>query len=699
MRLFGLNISRNKRSAAPTNPLDDKWYVNLPFMQNTAGGALVTPETALTHTTVYACVKVISETLSMLPLVLYKRKGDGTSKDRAADHPLFQILKNAPNDRMTSMEFREMLTGHYLLRGNAYAQIIRTAGGEVDSLWPLHPARMEVKVNSETNRVEYHYRLSNNQIYVFDYEEIFHLRGPSDNGLTGRTPLDCWREAVGLGMSIESYNANFFGNSAAPAGVITMGAGQELSDTARERFKEDWQKKFGGTKRAGGVALLEEGMAWQGVGMTSTDAQMLETDKNQDLKIARAFRMPPHKIGMMEHATYSNIEFQAIEFLTDTMMPHLIRWEQAITRDLLRGEKPDKFFSEFMVDAILRGDTTSRYKAYSIGRQWGWLSVNDIRGKENMNPVDGGDVYLQPLNMIEASKASDYLMKDPAKAAPKGDNKDPNADPGNPTIAQKALQLLVEERLQAFAREVDARNVMIGENVQQLFVKIEENNQKLIENLPKPAPIPEKPAEIDNISDPGFFFVRQSAQSLFAESISLILRREINAVASLRRKKKDGAAEEEFYVEHREFAREKLVTSVALYMEQVRMLGSQHSCAVVSDAFVKRSNDEAINRFIDLYFEKYKNVGERVDEASGELAVILSQTIEKLAVPVDIKCAPNAGAVSARTQDALTSPHQNGPMKVEFPPVAPMHRVVTVLHDENGKRVYDIKDIPKGEMQ
>lgn len=534
-------------------------------------------ETALKNPTVYACVKVIAETLATLPLHLYKR-GKGETRDIASEHALYQVLRLAPNPRMTSLEFREMMTGHYLLQGNAYAQIIRNGAGEIHSLWPLHPSRMEV-LALDSGEAGYLYTKADGQKVAFKAEQIFHLRGPSDDGLKGRSQIDCFKEAVGLSLAVESYNSNFFGSNASPTGILTLPPGTVLTPKAKERLKEDWKAKFSGSGARESLAVLEEGVTWQQIGLTSVDAQLIDVAKNQVAEIARCFRMPLHKIGMMDKATYSNIEFQGIEFLTDTMLPHLARWEQVITRDLLRGEKPDKYFAEFMVNGLLRGDQESRYKSYSMGRQWGWLSTNDIRAMENLNPIEGGDIYLQPLNMIEASKASDYLMASKAPTT-QPDHTTPGADPGNPTL-KKSLDF---------------------------EGKVEKNSEKSEESAEKDS----KTAQI----------ITSITAARMAESLKRALVKENKAAAHAEEKGKGEEFRSTFYEAHRSLVVDALTPAAQMYAGH--LCGLSDGAVPTDSAPVKRAIDETVNE----YYNRHKVAGDKIDSSSEALSAFLVQRLQ-----------------------------------------------------------------------
>jgi HK97 family phage portal protein len=339
---------------------------------------------------------VLAEGVGTLPLIMYRRRGDG-GKERATNHPLAAVLHDQPNRWQTSMEWREMSMGHLTLRGNAYSEMIAGARGFVDELRPLHPDRIKVWL-MKNGDLQYRHREMDNTERVIEWDRMFHLRGLSSNGLTGISVIEMAREAIGLGLATEGYGARFFSQDATPRGVLTHPG--SLTTDAAKRVVASWQEARAGLENVHKTAILDEGMEWKQMGMTSEDAQFLQTREFELTDVARWFRVPPHLIGILSRATFSNIEKQSLEFVVYTLMPWLVRWEQRISADLML--EPQIFFAEFLVAGLLRGDTKERHEAYGIARQWGWLSVNDIRRLENMNPIPNGDVYLQPTNMMPA---------------------------------------------------------------------------------------------------------------------------------------------------------------------------------------------------------------------------------------------------------------------------------------------------------
>ena len=372
-------------------------------------GVRVDEMRAMQTSAVYACVKIIAESVASLPLHLFKKGKDGKN-ELAEQHPLFSCLYEIPNEEMTSFEFREMMMSALLLWGNAYARIIRRQG-HVTELWYLKPQNMTVERDTVTGKIKYTYTDDiTNETYVYKPNQVFHLRGLSFDGVKGISPIAQAREAVGLALATEEYGAKFFGNGARPGGVLEHPG--TLKDP--EKLRDSWNKVYQGTRNSHKVAVLEEGMKYHSIGIAPEDAQFLETRKYQVNEICRMFRVPPHMVGDLERATFSNIEHQSIEFVQHTIRPWLVRWEQAISRLLLDDSERLLYFAKFNVDGLMRGDYKSRMEGYAVGRQNGWLSINDIRRLEDMAPVPaekGGDDYLVNSSMVGASLPKEQKVK------------------------------------------------------------------------------------------------------------------------------------------------------------------------------------------------------------------------------------------------------------------------------------------------
>lgn len=386
-------------------------------------GVTVSEETAFRSITYWACVRLLSETLASLPLFLYRRQ-DPRGKEKAAKHPLFQLLHTQPNPEMTSFQLREALMSHVVTWGNAYA--LKEYDSEmvkIKAIWPLRPDRITVGRDRETREIVYWYhpeasdplgRLIDGWLPI-PAHRVWHIPGLSYDGLVGYSPLNVAREAVGLALATEEFGARFFGQGT-NSGAVVEHPGR-LSPDGHTNLKNDLQEKYQGLGKAHQVMLLEEGMKFQRTSIPPNDAQFLETRKFQRSEIAAFFHVPPHMIGDLERATFSNIEEQSLEFVVYTMRPWLVRWEQSIIRSLLNPWEREEYFAEFQVDGLLRGDIESRYRAYAVARNWGWMSANDVLELENRNGIGAqGDIYMAPQNMVPADQFNASLPAPPPKS-------------------------------------------------------------------------------------------------------------------------------------------------------------------------------------------------------------------------------------------------------------------------------------------
>jgi len=386
------------RTATKPETRGEYWQEQLAVVGGgSSAGISVTPGSALTSSAVFACVRILAETIASLPLIVYERKGKG--RDRAVNFYLYPVLHDNPNEYMTSFELRETLQGHLALWGNAFSQLDYDAAGRITSIFPLRPDRMR-EIRLENGQKYYHYQLPNGQFIWLSDDKVWHLKAFGD-GIWGYSPVELLRNAIGLNMALEKFGSKFFGNGARPGGVLEHPG--TLGENAQKSLRASWNEMHAGLDNSHKVAILEEGMKWHDIGIPPEDAQFLETRKFQLNEISRIYRIPPHMIADLEKATFSNIEQQDLEFVKYTMFPWLKRWEQSIHTNLLMERERKKYYVEFLVDGLLRGDNASRSNFYATAKQWGWMSTNEIREKENMNPVEGGDVYLVPMNMIPAT--------------------------------------------------------------------------------------------------------------------------------------------------------------------------------------------------------------------------------------------------------------------------------------------------------
>lgn len=357
----------------------------------TASGVTVTEESALRLAAVYACVRVLAETVATLPLFVYERLPGG-GRRRAPDHPLYDLLHSNPNPEMTRVDFMETVMGHVALWGNSVSQIEWLRSGRPAALWPVQPNRVVVK-RDRAGRIVYEV----DSKATLQTGEVVHARGLSGNGLVGYSPIRLMRESIGLGLAAQEYGAAFFSNDATPSGIL-MHPG-ELGKEGTDNILESWDAQHRGAGNSHRIQVLEEGMKYEAIGIPPEDAQFIETRKFQRTEIASIFRVPPHLIMDLERSTNNNIEHQSIEFTVHTIRPWVVRWEQAMMRALLTPAERKRFFIEFQLDGLLRGDMRSRYEAYSVAINVGFMSRNEVRALENLNPFDGGDEFLVPLNM------------------------------------------------------------------------------------------------------------------------------------------------------------------------------------------------------------------------------------------------------------------------------------------------------------
>ena len=375
------------------------------FFGISSSGKSVNEKSALQTTAVYACVRILAETIASLPLHTYRYSTGG--KEKAMNHPLYYLLHSEPNPEMTSFVFRETLMGHLLLWGNAYAQIIRDGRGRVLGLYPLLPSKM--LVNRTDQGILYYQYEKDDRTHFLPDTEVLHIPGLGFDGLVGYSPIAMAKNAIGMAIATEEYGAKFFANGASPGGVL------EHPGVVKDpgKIRESWNAVYQGSGNAHRVAVLEEGMKFQPIGIPPEQAQFLETRKYQLNEIARIFRIPPHMIGDLEKSSFSNIEQQSLEFVMYTLDPWVIRWEQAISRVLFSDSEKRQYFVKFNVDGLLRGDYQSRMNGYAVGRQNGWLSANDIRELENLNRISpelGGDLYLINGNMTKLADAGIFAQ-------------------------------------------------------------------------------------------------------------------------------------------------------------------------------------------------------------------------------------------------------------------------------------------------
>lgn len=367
------------------------------FNGDGAAGPLVTESTALQNPTVWACVRLISESLATVPLDLYRRAADG-SKVEASELGAYSLIHDRPNEHQTAVEWREMMIGQAALTGAGRSRIVRDGRGEPVALVPLLPeftrclATSDGAIFFDTRDIfGAHRRLSR--------EDVFELRYASRNVLTPLSPIGLHRETIALSESCKQHGSKLFTHGARLGGLFSWKP--KLSTEQLALYRDSFQATHAGPENQHKFAFLDQDVAFTPMSMSSEDAQFLQTRQYQRAEIAAIYRCPLPMIGDLTHATYSNHEQQALAFVVHTLRPWAVRFEQAIARDLLGGLTAGVgVFAEHNLDGLLRGDINARYTAYTRGIQWGFLSPNDVRAMENLPPIEGGQTYIVPANML-----------------------------------------------------------------------------------------------------------------------------------------------------------------------------------------------------------------------------------------------------------------------------------------------------------
>lgn len=372
-------------------------------------GISVSKETALSYTAFWSCVRLLSETLASLPCFLYERV-EPRGKNKAINHPLYKLLHGEPNPEMDSFSYFETLMYHLVANnGNCYSYIDWNKNLEIEALWIMNPDKT-IKTRDDKGDIVYKYQTEKEGQITIPAYHVWHVPGFGFDGMVGYTPLTYIRNQIGLGVAAEKCGSKLFANGLSIGGVLEHPG--QMSTEAQKRFLESIKAEHEGVEKAHRLLILEEGMKYQKNSLSPEDAQFLETRKFQRNEMASFFRIPPHMIGDLDRATFSNIEQQSIEFAVYTMRPWLVRLERAMNRQLLLPQEKSKYYVEFLIDGLLRGDMESRYRAYSIGRNWGWLSANDVCELENRNPIgENGDIYMAPSNMISAEQFNNQVPK------------------------------------------------------------------------------------------------------------------------------------------------------------------------------------------------------------------------------------------------------------------------------------------------
>lgn len=386
------------REYAPSN---DYWYhpVSIP----TSSGVPVSEKEAMKYLTVFACVSLISGDIGRLPLNLYKRRKDG-GKDLITDHRLYDLLHNAPNPEMTSFNWREMSQGHLLLWGNHFSYIEKDKSGKIIALWPKNDPGT-IRVRRVGQQLVYEYELDGKMVRR-TRDQIFHIPGFGFNGLVGMSMIALSREAIGMGLAAETFGSNYFSQGTHPSGVLTME--HDLGDN-EEKYLKALKTQYTGLGKSHSIMVLQNGEKYQALTVPLEDAQFLETRDHQKIEICGMYHVPPHKIAIHgQNSNYNNLEQENASYVDSCLMHWIVRWESSISLQLLtETERRTGLFFEFLVQGLLRGDSQARAEYYNKIFQVGGITPNEIRSKENMNPIDGGDQSFVMLNMVPLDMAEE----------------------------------------------------------------------------------------------------------------------------------------------------------------------------------------------------------------------------------------------------------------------------------------------------
>ena len=400
-----------KRSDEVSNLKEpNKWLIHLLGGQNTYSGENVTTKEAMNIAAVYACVRILSNHVAMLPLQLFKNKGG--KRIRASDHEIAKIIEFRPNPYMTPFQFKQTMEAHRQLFGNAYAEIEWSKTGYPKALWILNPTQTQIVSEMDSNRNIKRYlvqtKLPNGEIKYLKYENVLHIKGLSTDGLNGKSPIDVARETIGIQIAGQKFTGGFYQNGTMSSGVLKVP--QQLKPEAKEIVRQEWEKFNKGLDNSHRIAILDAGLDYQALGINQADAQYIETQKFSVAEIARIYNVPLHMLADLERATFSNIEQQSLEFVRDTLSPLLISWEQELAYQLMTESEffNSKYYFKFNLNSLLRGDSQARAAYYEKMVQLGIYSINEVRELEDRDKIDNGDKHYMSLNYIDIDLMNDY---------------------------------------------------------------------------------------------------------------------------------------------------------------------------------------------------------------------------------------------------------------------------------------------------
>ena len=388
----------------------NKWLIHLLGGNETYSGEQVTTKEAMNIAAVYACVRILSNHVAMLPLQLFRNKGG--KRIRASDHEIARIIEFRPNPYMTPFQFKQTMESHRQLYGNAFAEIEYSKTGYPKALWILNPTQTKVVCEKDANGNVKRYLvqtlLPNGQTVYLKYESVLHIKGISTDGLNGKSPIEVARETIGIQIAGQKFTGQFYQNGTMSSGVLKVP--QQLKPEAKEIIRQEWEKFNKGLDNSHRVAILDAGLDYQALGIKQSDAQYIETQKFSVAEIARIYNVPLHMLADLERATFSNIEQQSLEFVRDTLSPLLISWEQELAYQLMTEDEffSNKYYFKFNLNSLLRGDSQARANYYEKMMHLGIYSINEVRELEDKDKIENGDKHYMSLNYIDIDLMNDY---------------------------------------------------------------------------------------------------------------------------------------------------------------------------------------------------------------------------------------------------------------------------------------------------
>lgn len=397
VKLFNLFKKENREGGYHPSAVPPKWL----GIETGIGGIAAEESSVKSIASAFRCINLLSNILGCLPLsVFFEESG---KRKKATQDPVYQLLHSKPNRNMTSIVFLQTMMHNLVVSGNSYAQIVRAKNGKITELIPLKPSRMRVGIGDK-GQILYVFSSTNGEI-KFSPEQILHIKNVSNDGILGISPISEARKVFEMSIAVEEHGFNTFANGAAPKGVLKIPSA--LTKEKLNNIRRAWEDTYSGARNTAKTIILDEGADWKEISMSLADAEFLQQRKYQAKDICMIFGVPPHLIGDLERATFSNIEHQDLQFLKYTLLPYIRAFEQEINSKIFGQESIyNGFFAEFNVNAFARADQKGRYDAYAVGIQWGFLTRNEARALENLDLIDGLDDPLSPLNMTTINAKS-----------------------------------------------------------------------------------------------------------------------------------------------------------------------------------------------------------------------------------------------------------------------------------------------------